>query len=83
MLHRRIGDPQVALADRVIVGFNDVMCRGMQRGQHVAELVKRRQIIQRGIAAHIVKVPQIGCSGHGHKDRMPPPKAQVLFRVPG
>ena len=83
VFHRRICDPQMPLADRVVVGFNDVVCRRMQRWRHVAQLVKHRQVIQRRIATHVIKVTQERRAGHRHEHRMRPPKADIVFRIAG
>ena len=83
MFHRRIGDPQMPLADRMIVRLDNVMGRRMQRRQHVAELVKHRQIVQRRVAAHIVQVAQKGRPGHRDEHRVPPSQPQVAGRVAG
>ena len=69
------------LADRVIIRFDDVMGRGMQRRQHVAELVEHRQIVQRRVAAHIVQIAQERRAGHRHEDRVFTAQPHVLFRI--
>ena len=71
------------LADRMIIGFNDMVRRAMQRWQHMAELVKHCQIIKRRIAPLIIQIAQIGCACHRHKNRMTPAKLYILFRVAG
>ena len=50
----------MALADRVIVGLDNMVRRGMHRGQHMAQLMKIRQVIQRRIAALILQIAQKG-----------------------
>ena len=81
VFHRGIGDAQVTLADRVIVRFHDVMRAGMQRRAHVAELVEHGEVVERGVAAHVVKVTQVGRARHRHEDRVPPAKPHVMGRV--
>ena len=71
----------MALADGVIIWFDDVMCRTVHRRQHVAQLVEHSQIIQRRIASNIVQVAQIGRTCHGDKHSVPPTKIHVLVRV--
>ena len=83
MLHRRIGDAQMPLADRVIVGFHDVVRAGVQRGQHMGEFVKHRQIIERGVAAHVIEIAQVGRAGHWDEDGVGAPEGDVLFGIAG
>ena len=55
------------MADRVIIRFHNMVRRAVQSGQHMAQLVKHRQIIQRRIAAHILQIAQKRRAGHWHK----------------
>ena len=57
----------MALADRVIIGFYDVVCGRMHRWQHLRQFVEIGQIIQSWIAPHIVQIPQIGRPRHGNE----------------
>ena len=71
------------LADRVIIGFHDMMRGGMQRGRHVRQLVEHRQIVQRGIAPHVIQIAQERRAGHRHEDRMRPAQTHVIGGIAG
>ena len=58
----------MALADRVIIGFDNVVRRGVHRRQHMAELVKHRQIIKGRVTAHIIDIPQEWRTSHRHEN---------------
>ena len=79
ILHRRIGDAKMPLADRVVVRLDNVMSRAVQRRRHVAEFVKHRQIFQQRIAAHVFQIPQIRCACHRDKDGVLSPQLDVVF----
>ena len=71
----------MSLADRPVIWLNNVMRRGMHRGQHVAELVKIRQVIQRRVPPRILQIAQIGRPRHRHKNGVVFAKGQVIGRV--
>ena len=83
VLHGRVGDAQVAMRHRMVHRFHDVMRRGVNRRQHLAELVEGRQVLQRRIAPHVLQVAQVGRSGHWHEDRVRPAKLDGLFGIAG
>lgn len=83
VLHRRIGDAQVPLADRVVVGLHDVVRAGMERGRHVSELVEHREVGERGIAPDVVEIAQVGRPRHRHEDRAPSAEGHVVRAVAG
>ena len=71
----------MALADRVIIGFNDMVRRGMQGRHHVGQFVEHRQIIQHRVAAHVIKIAQEWRAGHRHKDGMFTAQPDVISGV--
>ena len=81
--HRGMGDAKMAVRDRVVHRLDNMVSRGMHRRQHVRQLVKGRQIVQRRRAAHILKVAKIGRACHRDEDRLPPAKRHGLVRVAG
>ena len=55
----------------------------MKRRQHVAELVKIRQVIQRRVAPHVVKIAQKRCACHRDEHAMITTEGQRIGRVAG
>ena len=72
---------QMALTNRVIIGFHDMVRGRMHRRQHLGKFVEIRQIIQCWIAPHIVQIAQVWRACHGYEHGMPLAKGQVMFGI--
>ena len=65
----------------MIVGFDNMMSRGVDHRQHVAELMEICQVLQRRVPSHVLKISQIWCTGHGYKNTMVLTKRQRVCSI--
>ena len=81
ILHGRIGDAQVPVADHHVHRLDDVMGGRVQRRRHVRELVEHGEVGERRPAPHVVEVADEGRARHRHEDRVRPAEVRSCCGV--
>ncbi|MDZ7827957.1 MAG: hypothetical protein U5K33_00250 [Halofilum sp. (in: g-proteobacteria)] len=79
--HRRVRDPQVAMADRHIHRLADHVRARMQARRLVCELVEVVEVGDRSVAALVLEVADERRAGHGHEDGRVAAELDRLLRV--
>ena len=73
----------MAVAYWMIGRLDNMVCRTVHRGEHVAQLVKHGQVVEGGVAASVIEVAKKGCTGHRNENRVTAAQLNVFDRIAG